>query len=740
MTPTLPRGPTSANPTNPNGLPKFNLHMLLSALRCWWHIALPLGLVLGACAATSVFYLSKPVYTASAWLSIKERSPILLRNATLDDPRKFVANQIELIRSPLVLDPVIAIRDVRSAPELIEDEDPALYLRNHLKVEPKGGSDLFVIEFTSQDPAKAARIVNEVTKSYLALQQRHDSQVHERMVDVLLRQQDARQKEIDQIRRRLEDKTKLLTGQSAFPARRRESRLEQGNKFEELEKSLLVEQVNEVELKAKLQAEEELLKNESFDPPPELVAVHVNKHPKIGALQASLAADKEKLAVYDQRSPDPAKNPLYLQLKRRIQTDEAELNRLTKELEGEVAKGLAESAKAKREGEIFRLKADLFRISATIGFLRSELKTETKDQADANVDTLQLEIEWDNLHRATDLHAAISNRIDSMQLERQAPERVELLRDATVPVRPDEEVPYKNMLLAALAALALPFALAVGIEILFCRVGSRQQLETSGGIMVVGEITTLPRRIKSRRAQAEPHREVQLYEESINGLRTYLTLIDSARSQRVLAVTSSVSREGKTSLAAQLAVSVANSSGKPTLLIDGDMRSPDLHRIFDVDCGPGLADVLAGRCPVEEAIETSFSSRLHVLTAGHLTVNPHQLTGAGEFERLIEKLRGMYDHVIIDTPPILPASEALLMARAADAAILCVRRDYSRVDQVSEAHGRLVAAGVKVAGAVLNGVPSQAYAFRYGSYYYTKSRPSEPPAPQSDEPSIAASA
>jgi tyrosine-protein kinase Etk/Wzc len=165
-----------------------------------------------------------------------------------------------------------------------------------------------------------------------------------------------------------------------------------------------------------------------------------------------------------------------------------------------------------------------------------------------------------------------------------------------------------------------------------------------------------------------------------------------------------------------------------TLLIDGDMRSPEIHEIFDTELGPGLADVLRGECPVEEAIETGFSEKLHVLTAGRLTTSPHQLLGRGEFRALVEKLSTMYGHIVIDTPPILPASEALIMARAADMAVLCVRRDYSRLDQVEEANRRMTGAGVNTAGAVLNGIPHQHYAYKYGSYYYNRSLP-----PQSTE-------
>jgi len=196
---------------------------------------------------------------------------------------------------------------------------------------------------------------------------------------------------------------------------------------------------------------------------------------------------------------------------------------------------------------------------------------------------------------------------------------------------------------------------------------------------------------------------------------------------QVLAVTSAVSQEGKTTLAAQLATSIARATGEPTLLIDGDMRSPEIHEIFDTELSAGLAEVLRGECPVEEAIETSLSETLHILTAGRLTASPHRLVGNGEFENVIEKLRAMYRHIIIDPPPILPASEALVLARVADSTVLCVRRDYSRLDQVDEAYRRMIAANVHTCGAVLNGIPFHQYAFKYGSYDYNPPLPASSP-------------
>jgi capsular exopolysaccharide synthesis family protein len=193
-----------------------------------------------------------------------------------------------------------------------------------------------------------------------------------------------------------------------------------------------------------------------------------------------------------------------------------------------------------------------------------------------------------------------------------------------------------------------------------------------------------------------------------------------AGGMRSIAVTSAVSREGKTSVAVQLALSIARSTGEPTLLIDGDLRCPDIHRIFEVERCPGLAELLEHDCPLEDAIETSFSSSLHLMTAGKLASVPHCLLGNEKFPRLLDELKEKYSYIVIDTPPILPASEALMIARAADATVVCARRDYSRIDQVTDAHVRLKSAGIRVAGTVLNGISPRAYAYRYGSYYYDR--------------------
>jgi capsular exopolysaccharide synthesis family protein len=704
----------------------LQVHLVLAALRCWWHIALPVGLLLASGAVVAVYYLTPATYTASAWLFIREMRPILVTNALQEDPRKFRFNQIELMKSRPVLSPIVSDPAVAATPELLEEPDPVSYLRNRLRIRTLGESDYYVIEFTSRSPEKAAMIVNKVADEYYSIYQRHESKITQETIAKLIDHQVNQQKHVENLRNRVEKLAKEVQGKADLGDATPAQRLGMASPMVELESQLLKAQLEQLTKSVELEVAMKLAQDTNYEPSEEEVEARVAALPEVLAMKAKIAEDKARAMAHRERlAPAPpggkgaptAAEAMLANMESQIAAAEAKLQQRLAELRVEMKAALEKFGRAKRQEEVERLQAEKQRIDLTVTFLQNRLGSKQQEQREVAGGAAQLEFAKAEYDLANKFLNMISERIMKMQTEIQAPERIQIFQYATTPTRPDEAVPYKKMGMAAMAALLAPFALAVGIEMLYRRVTSRQQIESLGTLAVVGEVTALPSRYKNR-ASDHTSRERQLFEESIDGLRTYLSLVETMRGRKVLAVTSAISREGKTSLAAQLAVSIASATRRPTLLIDGDLRSPDLHRIFDVDRGPGLSEVLQGECTLQEAIETGLSETLHLLTAGHLAANPHHVLGCGKFEELLEQLRGLYDHIVLDTPPILPASEALLMARAADAAVICVRRDYSRVDQVATAMTRLRATGVQTVGAVLNGIPPRSYAYRYGSYYY----------------------
>jgi receptor protein-tyrosine kinase len=165
-------------------------------------------------------------------------------------------------------------------------------------------------------------------------------------------------------------------------------------------------------------------------------------------------------------------------------------------------------------------------------------------------------------------------------------------------------------------------------------------------------------------------------------------------------------------------MSLSRSIKGRVLVIDGDMRKPTIHRVFQIDRDPGLAAVLAKKCKLADAIVTTWSDRVHFLPAGRAAGNPFALLADGAWLDLLTRIPADYRYVVVDTPPVLATSEALVLVKAADAALICTMRDHSRSEQVLMVYNRLRAVGGRPVGVVLNGVPTKSYLYRYGNYDY----------------------
>ena len=151
--------------------------------------------------------------------------------------------------------------------------------------------------------------------------------------------------------------------------------------------------------------------------------------------------------------------------------------------------------------------------------------------------------------------------------------------------------------------------------------------------------------------------------EAFRILRTNLQFVDVDKKLKVFVVTSSVPGEGKTSTASNTALAL-QTAGQRTLLIDGDMRRPQLAKLFDLEGSVGLTSVLLGRVSLEEAVQEHRPSGLSVLTSGSLPPNPAELLQSHAMEQLLEKARTDFDVIVIDAPPLLPVTDAALIAVA----------------------------------------------------------------------------
>jgi capsular exopolysaccharide synthesis family protein len=180
-------------------------------------------------------------------------------------------------------------------------------------------------------------------------------------------------------------------------------------------------------------------------------------------------------------------------------------------------------------------------------------------------------------------------------------------------------------------------------------------------------------------------------------------------------VTSAVSGEGKTTLASHLASSLAR-AGRRTLLVDCDLRRPAAHQLFELPLQPGFSEVLMNEVHVAEAVRSTAVENLWVMPAGQWDREVMQALARDGGADIFERLKNDYDFVIVDSHPVLPATDSLLIGQHVDAVLMSLLRDVSQTPRVYAAGQRLTSLGIRVLGAVVNGMKPEDYG---GGYVYT---------------------
>jgi tyrosine-protein kinase Etk/Wzc len=202
--------------------------------------------------------------------------------------------------------------------------------------------------------------------------------------------------------------------------------------------------------------------------------------------------------------------------------------------------------------------------------------------------------------------------------------------------------------------------------------------------------------------------------EAYRTLRTNLIFSQAVQSLRSIVVTSASPAEGKTTTAANMAVAFAQ-QGMRVLIVDCDLRRSRLHKMFSVAREPGLTELVIGKVEMEAAARETSVTGLYVMPSGQLPPNPSELLGGERMRKTLISLGEAFDLVVLDTPPLLAASDAAILATLADGVVLVVRAGETEADAGIQAMQQLSAVGARVVGAVLNDPDAKVQ--KYGGYY-----------------------
>lgn len=325
--------------------------------------------------------------------------------------------------------------------------------------------------------------------------------------------------------------------------------------------------------------------------------------------------------------------------------------------------------------------------------------------------------------------SAFSQRLDQLQVDATLQRsNVELVDSARVPTDPVSPQPIRDALLAALLGLLAALAAVFALDRMDNKIRTRADVERAVPELPV--LASVP--VMTGKQTAADTLAIDLLPtghpagEAYRSLRTSLQFLSIQRELTVIQVTSATVSEGKSTTLANLALALAD-NGNAVTVVCCDLRRPRIHKFFGMDNQIGLTSVLAGMIPLDDAIRSpSNAPDVSVLSAGPPPPNPSELLSSSAAEKLFEYLRETADVVLIDSPPVLPVTDAAVLARYADASILVASAGQTTMSHLAEAAERMLAVDAPLVGVVLNRVAESS---SYGGYAYDSAEPDDSDGP-----------
>ncbi|HEY5381566.1 MAG TPA: polysaccharide biosynthesis tyrosine autokinase [Acidobacteriaceae bacterium] len=327
------------------------------------------------------------------------------------------------------------------------------------------------------------------------------------------------------------------------------------------------------------------------------------------------------------------------------------------------------------------------------------------------------------------LYEGLSQRLQTARIEAGLEStEIDIVDRAVPPVLPSLRPRSSMMLVDTLVMLALGLVVAFLLENLDTGIRTVAQIESISGLPSLALIPRIRRGAAEGGAQTAVQRSLGVignsmsqFAESFRALRTSLLLSVAGREPKVILLTSATASEGKTTVAMNLACVLAQRDVR-VLLVDADLRRPTVHHRFSINGKIGLSSVLTGSTTLEEAVQhVAEVPKLDILVSGPVPPFPTEMLGSDAMHQLLEHCRGIYTHIVLDSPPLLSITDSVVLSREADAVVLVVRQGKSNKHAVRRARDLLLRSGTKITGTVLNAVDlnSPEYYAYYGYSGYS---------------------
>ena len=559
----------------------------------------------------------------------------------------------------------------------------------NLKVAQAGTSRLVDVSFTATEPKLAAAVVNALTDAYVEQNREFKSALAQEASDWLAGQLESHRKQLQ------ESQTTLQRYREQRPDASGEGADLSVRRLESLNASLMAARTDRIQ-KETVNSQ---VQSARRDPEALENLPVVQGNPEVQAVRKELSSLQEQDMLlapkFGERHPERAK------LRLAISAAETRLQSATIAVVERIQNDY--EASAEQEDNLIRAVEAQKRESMASAGRRAE---------------------FEGLQRA----AATDQEIFSTLLQRAketgvntglVASNIRVVDRATVPQSPISPNLRRNVVMALFAGFVLAVALAFFREYMNRAITTPEEVKSALGLPCLGLVPRLSGRERRVSPLLSDPKLSAVFQEAFRAVRTNVLFTSADETVKTILITSTGPGEGKTTVACNLAVSLAQ-TGRRVLIVDADMRKPRVHSMFRQSQGPGLSEALAsGGTAAQYAVATSVPS-LWLVPAGAVPPNPSDLLSSKHCHHFIETLSESFDWVVIDSPPVMAVADASLIAHRSAGVIFVVAAEQTKGPAAANALAQLDGANARFVGVVLNGVNFKRNTFYYGDHYSRK--------------------
>ena len=673
-------------------------------------------------------FLMTPVYRSSVTVKIDKENPNVLQfkdvievERAADDYyqtqykvlksrnlAKRVIRQMKLDQNPEFAVAAAAVKkasavaavaaDAAGRQNADEGTDPRIVDKflSRLTVEPLQKSMLVKVSFDSYNPALAAGIANTVAKSYM------DFNIESKF-DATQQAREWLEKQLEEMKARVERAEEALNKYAAqngilFLTEAQGSGIKDAH-GENIITRRLSELSTQMVQATSDRIAKEALHRETEKGDPDAVSPVLN-NPLIQALKKDYASAEAE----------------YSQLSRVYKPDYPKMVRLREQINQIKTRISVETTKT-----VSGIKRDYEAAVKRESYLKSTLDKYQGEALHLNEKMVQYQILRREAETNRELYNGLLQRLKETGISASlTSSNIQVLDRAETPLTPHKPKKALNLLIALITGLFGGVGLAFFVEYLDNTVKNPDDVEKGVALPSLGIVPRITEPLDSsvRPVITREDRKSAL-PEAYRAIGTYIQFSSAVKPPKTLLITSARKGEGKTTTAVNTAITLAHSCGKG-LIIDADMRKPELHKVFGVDPMNGLSSFLTGNIEFGNGlIKRTKVENLDIIPAGIIPPNPSELLSSYRMKDLLNGLFTLYSFVVVDSPPLLGLSDSLILSTMTDGVVMVVRSGDTPRDLVTQAKKLLYGVNAKILGVVLNGIRESELKYGSCSYYYS---------------------